>query len=81
MRRSLFGHTVFGKRVAAQSPHRKRIGYAPKRNSAVSRRFATKWCGLATSGYGLIAARRKAGVSLPSQIIRDSFDLTFVRRD
>jgi hypothetical protein len=76
MRRSLYGHTVFGKRVGAQSPHRKRIGSAPKRNSVVSRRFKTKWCGLAISGYGLVATRRKAGVPLPSQIIRDSFDLT-----
>jgi hypothetical protein len=81
MRRSLYGHTVFGKRVAAQSDHRKRIGSAPKRNSAVNRRFATRWCELATSGYGLIATRRKAGVPLPSQIIRDSFELTFVKPD
>ena len=81
MRKSLSGHTDFGKRVAAQSAHRKRIGAAPKRNSAVNRRFATRRCGLATSGYGLTATRREAGVPLPSLIIRDSFDLTFVRRD
>jgi len=81
MRRSLCGHIVFGKRAAAQSPHRKRIGSAPKRNSAVNGRIATKWCGRATSGYGRTAARRKRGVPHPFQIIRDSFDLPFVRRD
>ena len=80
MRRSLSGHTVFGNSMAALSDHRKRIGSEPQRKSAVNRRFATSWSGLATRRYGLTTSRRPR-VSLRFQIIRDRFDLSFVIRD
>src|SRR5271157_141564 len=80
MRRGLSGHTVFGKSVVAQSAHRKRIGSAPKRKSAVNRRLAMKRCALAIRECALPAARRGPMAPLPFQIIRDSFDLLFVIR-
>jgi hypothetical protein len=81
MRRSLSEHAVFGTSVAALSDHRKRIGSARKRKSAVNRRLATRWCGLATRRYGRAATRQKPGESILFVIIRDSFDLWFFTRD
>jgi len=43
----------------------------------VKRRLAKKWCGLATRGYALPAARRGRMAPLPFPIIRDRFDLSF----
>jgi hypothetical protein len=62
MRKELSGHTVCGKRVAAQSAHRKRIGSAPTRKSAVNRQFATKPCGRAIRGCVPPTARQDPGV-------------------